>query len=95
MIYTKKRVHSSVPGGFFSLQQESSKARLYGSGYGDDIRLQDEYGNSWRGAAEKCADETVRYTFRDAMGRTISGMAGTCGVLLRDSRGKTWRGFLD
>ena len=95
MIYRKKRVHSSVPGGFFSLEEECSKARLHGSGYGEHIRLRDDYGNVWRGSAEKCADETVRYTFRDALGRTISGMASGCGVTLRDNRGKTWRGFMD
>lgn len=95
MIYKKKRVHDSVPGGFFSLEEESSKTRLYGFGYGEHIRLRDNYGNMWRGSAEKYADETVHYTFRDAMGRTIAGMAGSCGVMLRDNRGKTWRGFLD
>jgi hypothetical protein len=95
MIYSKKRVHSSVPGGFISLEEESTKTRLHGFGYGEHIRLHDEYGNVWRGSAEKCADETVRYTFRNAMGRTISGMASACGVTLRDNRGKIWRGFRD
>ena len=95
MIYEKKRVHSTVPGGFFSLEQESSKTRLHGSGYGEHIRLHDEYGNIWHGSAERCADQTVRYTFRDAIGRTISGIGGGFGVMLRDNHGKTWRGFLD
>jgi len=95
MIFKKKRVHSGIPGGFFSLEEESSKTRLHGFGYGEHINLRDEYGNVWRGSAEKSADEVVHYTFRDAMGRTITGVADGSGVVLRDSKGKSWRGSID
>ena len=95
MIYRRKRVHSAIPGGFVSVEEEGSHTRLFGSGFGDHIRLRDEHGNQWRGSAEKSADETVRYTFRDAMGRTISGVADGFGLILRDSHGKMWRGVID
>jgi len=90
-------VHTPDPGGFFSFEHEGSesKDRLSGFGFGDDIRLRDEFGNTWRGSAEHAADGTVRYTFRNNRGKTISGMAeGVC-VTLRDEKGKTWRGFID
>jgi len=95
MVFRKKRVHSSIAGGFFSFEEESSKTRLHGFGYGEHIRLRDEYGNVWSGSAEQGVDDMVHYTFRDAMGRTITGVAGSQGVMLRDSKGKSWRGFID
>jgi hypothetical protein len=95
VIYKRKRVHSGVPGGFFSFEEEASKTRLHGFGHGDHIRLRDEFGNIWRGCAEKAHDEAVRYTFRDANGRTITGVSDSFGITLRDERGKTWRGFMD
>jgi hypothetical protein len=95
VIYRKKQPHGKIPGGFFSFEEERSKTRLHGFGYGDHIRLRDEYGNIWRGSAEKCDDESVRYTFRDASGRTISGVSDSFGIVLRDEHGKTWRGFMD
>ena len=84
-----------MPGGFFTFEEEPSKSRLHGYGYGDHIRLRDEYGNVWRGSAENVGDECVRYTFRDANGRTITGVSDSFGYFLRDQRGKTWKGFID
>jgi hypothetical protein len=95
MIYKKKRKHSKVPGGFFSFEEQATKTRLHGFGYGDHIRLHDEYGNIWRGTADQGADDTVRYVFRDAMGRTITGVSDAFGIVVRDQKGKTWRGFID
>jgi hypothetical protein len=57
--------------------------------------LRDEYGNVWRGSAERVSEESVRYTFRDANGRTITGVSDSFGIILRDHRGKTWKGFID
>jgi hypothetical protein len=94
-IFKRRRTHSSLPGGFFNFEEEGTKARLYGSGYGDHLRLRDEFGNVWRGTAEKVSEESVRYTFRDANGRTITGVSDSFGVVLRDGRGKTWRGFIE
>ena len=66
-----------------------------GFGYGDFIRLRDEFGNIWRGSAEEGPDESVRYRFRDALGRTVTGVSDSFGLVLRDERGKTWRGFVE
>lgn len=94
-IFEKKRVHGKIPGGFFSFEEEGGKSRLYGFGHGDHIRLRDEFGNIWRGTAEKVSEEQVRYTFRDANGRTITGVSDSFGIVLRDGRGKSWRGFIE
>ena len=94
-IFQRKKRLSKMPGGFFSFEEEATNTRLYGFGYGEHIRLRDEYGNVWSGSAEKGADDSVRYTFRDANGHTISGVSDSFGILLRDAKGKTWRGFID
>ncbi len=94
MIYRKKSTHSSAPGGFHRFQNES-KQTVHGFGYGDYIRLRDEYGNTWRGCAERDNENTVRYRFRDEKGRSISGISDSYGIILRDEKGKTWRGFVD
>ncbi|MGH7484381.1 MAG: hypothetical protein ACREMY_02105, partial [bacterium] len=68
MIYRKRRANASIPGGFFHLEDELTKTRIFGYGHGDLIKLKDEYGNVWRGSAERGPDNTVRYRFRDATG---------------------------
>lgn len=95
MIYKRKGVHSRAPGGFFSFEEEQTKTRISGYGYGDYIRLRDEYGETWRGTAERAADDSVHYTFRDTRGRVVTGLADGVGVVLRDAKGKTWRGTID
>jgi hypothetical protein len=94
-IFKRKRVHSKMPGGFFNFEEESTSTRLYGFGHGDHLRLRDEFGNVWHGTAEKISEDQVRYTFRDPNGRTITGVSDSFGIVLRDGRGKTWRGFID
>jgi len=94
-IFKRRRVHSKMPGGFFSFEEEGASTRLYGFGHGDHLRLRDEFGNVWRGTAEKVGEESVRYTFRDANGRTITGVSDSFGLVLRDGRGKCWRGFIE
>ena len=95
MIYRKKRVHAKSPGGYFSLEEERTKQKFQGFGFGEHISIRDEFGNLWRGSAERGEDETVRYTFRDGHGHAISGVSDQFGIVLRDSKGKTWRGFVD
>jgi hypothetical protein len=94
-IFKRKRTHSKIPGGFFSFEEEGANTRLYGFGHGDHLRLRDEFGNVWRGTAEKVSEESVRYTFRDANGRTITGVSDSYGIVLRDGHGKSWRGFIE
>lgn len=49
MIYAKSRKNLRLPGGFFHLEEEKSKTRVFGYGHGEHIKLKDEYGNIWRG----------------------------------------------
>lgn len=95
MIYRKKSRHSALPGGHFHLENEKSKLRVHGFGYGDAIRLKDEYGNVWRGTAEKRDEDGVYYHFRDQNGRSITGLSNNFVVTLRDEHGDTWKGFID
>jgi hypothetical protein len=95
VIYKRNCVHSRTPGGYFSLEQEVTKARVHGFGHDDYIRLRDDYGQTWRGTAEECADGGFRYTFRSSQGKVLSGLADSYGIILRDEKGRTWRGFID
>ncbi|HUQ95091.1 MAG TPA: hypothetical protein VM120_25665 [Bryobacteraceae bacterium] len=90
-----RRKRSGATGGFYRFEDLRTKSVLYGSGFGDFIRLRDEFGNVWRGEAEQMSDETVRYRFRDSNGKTISGLSDSYGIVLRDDKGNTWRGFVD
>jgi hypothetical protein len=94
-IYPRQRKRSQTPGGYFHLEEEKSKTRVQGYGHGDHIKLLDEYGNVWRGSAVRNADNTVVYRFRDAKGRSLSGVSEGSTITLRDERGTTWKGFVD
>ncbi len=84
-----------MPGGYFNLEEERTKGRMLGFGFGDHITIHDEFGALWRGTAERGDDDSVRYTFRNDKGHSISGVSDQFGVVLRDTRGRTWRGFVD
>jgi len=94
MIYRRRKCASSEPGGFYRFET-SLHHSVYGFGDGEFIRLRDEFGNVWRGLAERGDDNTVRYRFRDSKGKTVSGISDAYGILLRDQDGTVWRGFLD
>lgn len=94
MIYGRKTKHSPMPGGYFQLQNEKTKTRVVGFGYGDHIKLKDEFGNVWRGTAEK-RDDDVFYHFRASDGRVLTGVSSNFMVILRDDQGETWKGFID
>jgi len=94
MIYRRRRQRSSVPGGFYRFEG-GQRQTVYGFGEGDYIRLRDEFGNVWTGHAEKQADGTTRFSFRDSEGNIINGISECGGILLRDEHGNTWRGFVD
>ncbi|MGA3027284.1 MAG: hypothetical protein ABSF98_21200 [Bryobacteraceae bacterium] len=95
VLYRRRRKNRGIAGCWFNLEQERTRSRLSGFGYGEFIRLRDEFGNIWRGSAEEGPDDTVRYRFRDALGRSVTGVSDTWGLVLRDERGKTWRGFVE
>ncbi|MGA3204836.1 MAG: hypothetical protein ABSF12_20275 [Bryobacteraceae bacterium] len=95
MIFGRHRRHSHIPGGFFHLEEEGTKTRVFGYGHGDSIKLKDEYGNVWQGSATRSDDNSVVYRFRDGKGRTLSGVSDNVTVTLRDGQGRTWKGFID
>jgi hypothetical protein len=90
----RRRKHATLPGGFFHLEEEKTRTRVSGYGHGDHIRLTDEYGNVWQGTAERTADTTVIYRFRDGKGRSFTGISDNTTVTLRDEKGSTWKGFI-
>jgi hypothetical protein len=95
MIYRRRR-RAGIPVGFMQVVSASSHRTVFGSADGDFIRLRDEYGNEWRGVAEVQSDDMVHYRFRNEEGHHVSGISdGAYGIILRDERGKTWRGFID
>jgi len=94
MIYRRKQVRQKAPGGFLRFQN-NLKQCYFGFGEGDYIRLRDEFGNIWNGAAHREDDNSVRYRFRDEKGSTISGLSDSLGIVLRDEKGNSWRGFVD
>ena len=95
MIYSRQRKRAHLAGGFFHLEEEKSKTRVYGYGYGDQIRLKDEYGNIWSGSAMRNPDNSIVYRFRDGTGKSLSGVSEGSVVVLRDEQGHTWKGLVD
>jgi len=95
MIFTKQRKRSSLPGGFFHLEEEKTKTRVSGYGHGDHIKLKDEYGNIWRGSAVRNDDNSIVYRFSDGKGKSLSGVSDNVVVTLCDEDGRTWKGFVD
>ena len=95
MIYRRKSKHSVLPGGHFHLENEKNKTRVNGYGFGDFIKLKDEYGNVWRGSAERRDDDEIYYQFRTDGGKVLTGISHNFVVTLRDEHGETWKGFVD
>lgn len=94
MIYRRKRSINGIQGGFLHFRDSSNRV-VAGPGDGDYIHLRDEFGNEWRGVAERQQDDTIRYRFRASNGDYITGVSDGYGVILRDQKGNTWRGFID
>lgn len=94
-MYNRRRKRQGSTGGFYRFESMKTKNVIYGSGFGDFIRLRDEFGNIWRGEAERMSDDSIRYRFRDSSGKVISGISDSFGVVLRDEKGNVWRGFVD
>ena len=94
-MYTRLRIRTQVPGGFFYLEEERTKTRASGYGYGDHIKLKDDYGNEWLGSASRNDDNSVVYRFRDRKGRSLTGVSDGAVLTLRDEKGATWKGFVD
>lgn len=95
VMFSRHRKHSTLPGGFFHLEEEKTRTRVTGYGHGDHIRLTDDYGNTWQGRAERLEEATVIYRFRDGKGHTLTGVSDSSAVTLLDEKGCTWKGFID
>ncbi len=90
----RRRGQSGAKAGYYRIQGNGTQF-LHGFGDGDFIRLRDEQGREWRGVAE-VFESMIRFRFRDAEGRYISGVSDQGGgIVLRDEKGNTWRGFVD
>lgn len=94
MIYRKRR-SNGVQSGFYRFENSRNRTGMFGYGEGEFVRLRDEYGTVWSGTVEAQDDNLVRYRFRDDKGRTISGISDSFGIVLRDDKGNTWRGFVE
>lgn len=95
MIYRKRRGRAASSSGFYRFENTKSRSAMFGYGDGDFVRLRDEYGTIWSGIAEPQGDSVVRFRFRDDKGRSITGISDTYGIVLRDDKGNTWRGFIE
>ena len=95
MIFSKQKKRNRSTGGFFHLEEERTKTRVSGYGHDSHIKLKDEYGNIWSGTAERGADNSIVYRFRDGRGHSLTGVSDNLVVTLRDEKGRTWKGFVD
>jgi hypothetical protein len=93
MIYRRRRGRERSLAGYYHFMGQNQQS-FHGYGDGDVVRIRDEKGNDWTGQAERMGDGSVRYRFRDSKGNSISGIADSMGILLRDTRGNTWRGYI-
>ena len=95
MMNLRKRKRSLIKSGQYRLESGQGGGVLSGFGDGDFIKLRDEHGNEWCGAAERQYDDSIRFRFRDAKGHYATGVGDNFGITLRDDQGRTWRGFVD
>jgi hypothetical protein len=95
MIYRRRKTNGASASGFYRFENMRTRAGMFGFGEGDFVRLRDEFGNVWNGIADAQGDNIVRYRFRDASGKSITGISDSFGIVLRDEKGNTWRGFVE
>lgn len=96
MVYRKhKYSRGGTSYGYFQLEEERNRSKVFGFGSGNFIKLSDEYGNTWVGTSEPGEDNLVYYRFRDSEGRTLTGVSDSNGIILRDQRGRTYKGIVE
>lgn len=97
MIYQRKRVYSSSPGTFYRLQREGSGKSLFGFSHGTGfVQLSDKEGTEWRGQSTPNDMEGGHsYRFQNDKGDTLTGISDGQTLMLRDARGRTWKGIID
>jgi hypothetical protein len=96
MIFQRRRVYSSSPGDYFRLRNESTGKQLFGFSMGSNfLKLGDKEGGQWSGSAQADASGGHLLRFRDGAGKTMTGISDGQTVLMRDSSGQIWKGFVD
>ena len=97
MLLKRRRVWSSSPGNFYRLRSESTGKQLFGFSHGSNfVKLEDkETGNTWSGTATEDGSGGYMYRFNDGAGQTMSGSSDGQTIMMRDSNGRTWKGFVD
>jgi hypothetical protein len=97
MIYERKRVYSSSPGTFYRLQREGSGKSLFGFSHGTGfVQLSDKEGTEWRGqSTPNDMQGGHSYRFQNDKGETLTGISDGQTLMLRDARGRTWKGIID
>lgn len=96
MLLQRRRIYASSPGNFYRLQSESTGKQLCGFSHGSDFaKLGDKDGSKWSGTVSSDDNGGYTYRFRDAAGETMSGTSEGGSILLRDSQGRIWKGFVD
>ena len=96
MVYRKKKYRSgSASYGYFQLEEEREHGKVFGFGSGNFIKLNDEFGNSWVGSCEPGEDNLIYYRFRGSNGGTLTGVSDNNGIILRDQRGRTFKGYVE
>lgn len=97
MIYERKRVYASSPGGFYRLQKEGSGKSLFGFGNGSGfVQLSDREGTEWRGQSiPNDVNGGHSFRFQNEKGETLTGISDGQTLMLRDARGRAWKGVID
>ena len=96
MIFRSKRHNrGGASYGYFQLEEERQHTKAFGFGSGSFIKLTDELGNTWVGTCEPGEDNIVYYRFRTSEGNTMTGLSQNTGIMLRDQRGRTWKGIVE
>jgi hypothetical protein len=91
----KRRSRSrGAQAGYYRIESPNRPV-MQGFSDGEFVRLRDEFGREWKGVAEVFDQDLIRLRFRDEEGNAVSGVIDRSGIVLRDSKGKTWRGFAD
>ena len=96
-IFTIKRKRRRSLGNLYQLQQEKSGKPLFGFSHGstDFVQLSDKDGGQWRGSEVETDDTGTRFRFGNDKGDTLSGVANGNAIILRDSKGRVWKGIID
>lgn len=97
MLLQRRRIYSASPGNLYRLQSETTGKQLFGFSHGSSfVKLGDkEKGATWSGSMMEDGSGGYMYRFQDGSGQTMSGNSDGQTIVMRDSNGRTWKGFID